>query len=384
MSHVVVIGGAGRAGLPLALALVNNGGHEVVIIDQDQDRVQLLGRGVVPFQEEGGQEALHRAHKSGRLTLSDLGDLITPPQKYLQKVQHIVIAIGTPSIESGYFEGTLHEGPLRDLLFHLIETSPTAHICVRSTISIEFVQEMMEFEGCVTYCPERTIEGRGLVELAQFPQLVGAVNNSAFGAAEELFAGVAPRCIRLSFGEAALAKLYTNAMRYVNFALGNELFIEAKDLRLNYHRVYAAMVADYPRCWDLAPAGLTGGPCLPKDTLALGTGLGEAAIQVHQRTVLALALEMSARFSYTTKICVLGRTFKADSDDLRGSPVPALIYALKGYFGTVISHDPIDRTEIPTDVDAYVVAIPHTDYRAFESDKPILDLWGITKNGERP
>src|SRR2546425_877227 len=71
----------------------------------------------------------------------------------------------------------------------------------------------------VAYCPERVAQGYALEELCHFPQIVGGATARAVRRAGDLFELLGVAIIELSPIEAELAKLFTNAFRYINFAI---------------------------------------------------------------------------------------------------------------------------------------------------------------------
>ena len=88
--------------------------------------------------------------------------------------------------------------------------------------------------------------------------------------------------------EAELAKLFTNAWRYIKFAMANQLYMMANDFGLDYERIRQGLAHDYPRAADMPAAGFAAGPCLFKDTMQLAAFnnnnfvLGHAAMLVNE------------------------------------------------------------------------------------------------------
>src|SRR5207247_9769095 len=121
----------------------------------------------------------------------------------------------------------------------------------------------------LAYCPERIVQGKSLVELAQLPQLVGGTTPRAAARAAALFREICPKVIFLRPIEAELAKLFCNAWRYINFAISNQFFVMAEHFEADFHRIYQALRDDYPRMQSFARPGFAAGPCLVKDTMQL-------------------------------------------------------------------------------------------------------------------
>ena len=106
--------------------------------------------------------------------------------------------------------------------------------------------------------------------------------------AAALFAKVAPRIVRLTPIQAELAKLFSNAYRYIQHAVTNQFYLIASTAGVDYFAVLDAMKDDYPRMADIPSPGFTAGPCLFKDTMQLAAfyknqfSIGHAAMLVNE------------------------------------------------------------------------------------------------------
>src|SRR5437764_353054 len=105
---------------------------------------------------------------------------------------------------------------------------------------------------------------------------------------DALFRRLGGRLIVLPPVEAELAKLFSNAYRYITFATSNQFYLIAQRYGADFDRVHAAVTADYPRLAGFSKAGLAGGPCLLKDTMQLGAfshnafPIGHAAMMINE------------------------------------------------------------------------------------------------------
>jgi UDP-N-acetyl-D-mannosaminuronic acid dehydrogenase len=271
------------------------------------------------------------------------------------------------------------------------------HLVLRSTVYpgttrlVERVVHEFGLEIDVSFCPERVAEGE-MTELYELPQLVSARSESAFDRAEKLFRSITETVIRLQPEEAELAKLFTNAWRYVTFGTANQFSMMADRLGLDYERIRFALADGYPRAANMPRAGLTAGPCLMKDTMQLAAltsnnfPLGYAAMQVNEGLPLYLVDKLSERYPlHEMTVGLLGMAFKADSDDTRGSLSYKLKRALRFRARAVLCHDPYvgDDLELATlervlsDADILVVGAPHRAYRSISFAGPIVDIWGL-------
>ena len=118
--------------------------------------------------------------------------------------------------------------------------------------------------------------------------------------AAELFGTLTETIVRLDVEEAELAKLFTNTWRYIKFAAANQLFMIANDFGLDFERIRAAVMEDYPRAADMPGPGLAAGPCLLKDTMQIAAfnnnnfTLGHASMTINEGLPLYLVARARA------------------------------------------------------------------------------------------
>jgi UDP-N-acetyl-D-mannosaminuronic acid dehydrogenase len=248
----------------------------------------------------------------------------------------------------------------------------------------------------VAFCPERIAEGRAMEELHSLPQLVSARTVRGSERAAEVFAKIAKTIIQVQPEEAELAKLFTNSYRYIKFAAANQLYMMANDFGVDYERVRAAVVQDYPRAADLPGSGFAAGPCLLKDTMQLAAfnnnnfALGMASMQINEGLPLYLVSRMAARYPLDTMtVGILGMAFKGESDDIRSSLSYKLRRVLKVRASEVLATDPYvtddpslsTLEEVLARADLVVIGAPHELYAKSEIDQPVVDVWNLRGGG---
>ena len=126
--------------------------------------------------------------------------------------------------------------------------------------------------------------------------------------------------------EAELAKLFSNAWRYITFAVANQFYMIAEENGLDYKKIDYAMRKDYPRNTNMPTPGFAAGPCLFKDTMQLSAFarnsffLGHSAMLVNEG-LPQFIIEQLKQISNLSKktIGILGMAFKANNDDSRAS-----------------------------------------------------------------
>jgi UDP-N-acetyl-D-mannosaminuronic acid dehydrogenase len=385
---ICIVGGAGHVGLPLALVFAG-AGQRVIVFDTNTAAMEAIKGGAMPFIEYGAEPLLASALASGRLTFSsDAADIA--------RARHVIIAVGTPVDE--YLNPKLRA--LLDLFNRIrVHLDPEQTIIIRSTVfprTCRHVLRLLAADGRnwhVAYCPERIAQGYAIRELNELPQIVSGCSDEAVERATKLFAMIAPQTIRLEVEEAELAKLFTNAWRYIQFAAANQFYMIAASGGVDFNTVRQAMVDGYGRAASLPSAGFAAGPCLLKDTMQLaafnanGFSLGHAAMGINEGlpSFLVENLKQHHKLDEIT-VGILGMAFKADIDDIRDSLSYKLGKVLRFYGSTVLysdefAKDPtfITKEQLVARSDVVVVGVPHSAYRtlAVPESLEIVDLWGV-------
>jgi len=384
----VAVIGLGRVGLPLAISFADRG-LSVLGIDIDGDRLASVRDGVMPFAEPGAQDALDRVHAAGRLAVSDV-------VADAARAENIVITLGTPSFSHIEIDITDIRSALDDLLGHLRDGHA---IVLRSTIApgtTEFVAGYLAKhrgfvigeEIFVAHAPERIAAGRFFEEIGTLPCIVGGVGQASGERVGSLFEIFGAPIVRTSPVQAELAKIWTNILRYANFALPNLLMMDCEQHGANVFDVIELINRDYPR-GGIAMPGLTGGTCLRKDFAfseerSNAPGMLLAVSRVNESVPLFLVEGMKRRLGSLNGQCiaVLGLTFKGNTDDERDSLAHKLVRMLERELADVVVHDP--RVASPTasfeeavsGAAAIVVAANHDEFAGPERLREIAVLAG--------
>src|SRR5256885_39178 len=134
----------------------------------------------------------------------------------------------------------------------------------------------------------RVAEGKAMEELRTLPQIVSGCDARAVEMASALFGRIAQKLVHVEPLEAELAKMFSNAWRYIQFAVANQFFMISADYGLDFYRIRDAITQDYPRLASMPGSGFAAGPCLFKDTMQLAAAnnnnfnLGHAAMLVNE------------------------------------------------------------------------------------------------------
>jgi UDP-N-acetyl-D-mannosaminuronic acid dehydrogenase len=391
---LVVVGGCGHVGLPLALSFAAMG-LRVGIYDVDRPKMDGVMSGRMPFLETGADQLLASLLPTGRLEFDD-------HPRMVGRARTVVLVIGTPIDEFMNPSTRIFDRTVDELAPHLQQD---ALVILRSTVYpgvTEYVASRLEHCGRrvdVAFCPERVAEGHALEEIRSLPQLIGGVSDSASERASQLFELLDVEIVRTGATEAELAKLFTNTWRYMKFAIANQFLQMAHHAGVDYDNVLHAIRHNYPRAADLPGPGFAAGPCLFKDTMQLAAfspdhfPMGHAAMLVNEGLpgYVIAALDRRCPLAGRT-LGILGMAFKGESDDPRAS-LSYKVRKLALFRGaTVLCTDPYvpDPTFLPLDEvvrasDVLVIGAPHRAYRQLEPrpGAEIVDIWGVTGSGIR-
>jgi UDP-N-acetyl-D-mannosaminuronic acid dehydrogenase len=387
-ADLTVVGGGGHVGIPLVLAFAD-AGYRVNVHDTNREVLETLRAGHLPFIEHGGEELLIQALEQDRLLFTSAPAEISPGAP-------VIITIGTPIDEFLNPVRKVVQDCVDALLPHLADGQL---LVLRSTVFpgttdwLDGHLKRNKRDLKVAFCPERMVQGHGIKELRETPQIISGTTQAAEEAAAELFGAIAPELVRVTPREAELAKLFNNAYRYIEFATANQFYLIAKAAGLDYRRVYDAMRRNYPRARAIPTPGLAAGPCLMKDTMQLAAfaqnqfSLGNAAMLVNEGLVLHICDDLRRRYDLTRMtVGLLGMAFKAEIDDTRASLSYKFKKALLGLAAGVLTTDPFVTTdpelvaldEVIARSDLLILCAPHKAYRDLDfAGKPVVDVWGF-------
>ncbi len=389
-ADLTIVGGGGHVGVPLVLAFAE-AGYRVNVHDTNRQVLETLQSGRLPFIEYGGEELLTRALKQDRLVFTSSPAEISRPGP-------VIVTIGTPIDEFLNPVRKVIQDCIDALLPHLADGQL---LVLRSTVfpgTTEWLDAHLKRNNRalkVAFCPERIVQGHGIAELKETPQIISGTTPAAEAEAGKLFSAIARELVVVTPREAELAKLFNNAYRYIEFATANQFYLIAKAAGLDYRRVYDAMKRNYPRARGIPTPGLAAGPCLMKDTMQLAAfaqnqfSLGNAAMLVNEGLVLHICHDLGERYDLARMtVGLLGMAFKAEIDDTRASLSYKFKKALASLAGAVLTTDPFVTSdpelrgldEVIARSDLLILCAPHSIYRDLDfAGKPVVDVWGFLR-----
>lgn len=367
----VAVVGLGYVGLTLATVLAEVG-FRVLGVERRADVVAMTNRAVPHFSEVGLAEALKRVRDTDRFVAAQEFSAQSSAQTY-------IITVGTPLDSRGKVRLDMIEAASHEVAQNmgdgaLVILRSTVHVgTARNVVSKILAQSGKSFD--IAVCPERTLEGKALLELRQLPQIVGADEQSVRERAERVFRRLTKSIVQVSTLESAeIIKLVDNTYRDLQFAFANEVARVCEAWDVNAHEVIASGKLGYERT-SVALPGLVGGPCLEKDphifrqsaqSRGIDLEITAASRLVNERQpaeTVAFIVEQIQQRALTTapKIALLGMAFKGQpaTDDLRGSMSLKVLALLQRALpdAQIFVYDPVVPAEVlDTAVGAVTVA----------------------------
>lgn len=325
-------------------------GHDVIGVDVHSGKIDMINRGQSPVVEDGLDEVVTSAVKSGRLRA------VADTEAAVLQSDVSLISVGTPMSRTG--------APMLDALDTVVDGIGAAlrhkngghTVVLRSTVPPGTTEGRMlpalaaksgrDGDGglAVAFNPEFLREGCSVRDFRGPPfTIAGSPTTAGYDAVEALYRGIDAPFVRTSTGVAESVKCLSNAFHAVKIAFANEAGVLLKSLGVDAQEAMRVFCADHQL--NISPAYLRpgfafGGSCLPKDVSALVT-LAKAghidlpflssvmpANDAHIGRALQAILDEGRR-----KVALLGLAFKSGTDDLRHSPFVYLAERLigKGY-----------------------------------------------------
>jgi len=385
-NNICVIGGVGHVGAPLGLVLSNKG-YNVTLIDKNKKNIQIINRGQMPFLEEGSSQLLKKMIYKKKI-------FATEKLSEVKKSKYIIICIGTPI--NNQLNPQLKS--FLNFFYDLKKFLNKNHIIIiRSSVYPGICDKVFDIvkSKCVnlSYCPERIVQGKAILELPKLSQIISGKNNKAKIESGKIFKKITKKIIYTEIIEAELIKLFSNAYRYINFSISNQFYMICKNQNLDFFRIRNIMRDDYKRNANIPMAGFTAGPCLLKDTMQLSSfynhkfSLGHTAMSINEGLPKFLIKQLEQKYNLKKKtVGVLGLTFKSDTDDIRDSLAIKLLKLLKLRKIKTLQSDEyyMDKANVHKDTlikksDIIIIATPHKSYKNLKisKKKELVDIWGL-------
>ncbi len=341
--------GLGYVGAVSAAALARNG-HEVIGVDPNLTKVEMINEGRSPVIETDLDELVREGVASGRIRAT------TDAEDAVRGTGVSMVCVGTPSNGNGSLDLTQVEKVCQGIGVALAEGTEPHVVVVRSTMLPGSTEEVViptleaasgrrvgaDFGVCVN--PEFLREGTSIRDFYQPPfTLIGGEEPHAVATVAALYETIDAELVEVPVRIAEMVKYVCNAYHALKVTFANEIGNICCELGIDSHRVMDVACKDTKLNISsayLKPGFAFGGSCLPKDLRALVYEARRLDIEVpvlgaimpSNAEQVERALRIIKRLG-RKRIGVLGLSFKAGTDDLRESPMVELIERLvgKGY-----------------------------------------------------
>jgi len=342
----VGIFGLGYVGCVMAACLANDG-NQVVGIDINRLKVDMINAGQSPIIEPGLADMISEGKRAGKLRAE------MDAKAVVQESDISLICVGTPSNDNGSLRLDYVDNVCRQIGEALREKDGYHVVVVRSTVLPGTVEDRLipiierasgrkagvHFGVCMN--PEFLREGSAIKDYYHPGILViGELDQRSGDLLAPLYAPIEVPLTRTTLRTAEMVKYACNAFHALKVVFGNEIGTLAKANGIDGQEVMDIICQDRQLNISTAylrPGYAFGGSCLPKDLRAILYRAKELDVDVPMLGTLLQSnhqhVEMSIKMVERTgkrKIGVLGLSFKAETDDVRESPVITLIETLIG------------------------------------------------------
>jgi len=341
--------GLGYVGAVSASCLASEG-HTVIGVDQNRTKVELINSGRSPIIEKDVGELIQQAVAQGRLSAT------TDFRAAVLATELSIVCVGTPNQLNGNLDLKFVRQVCEDIgsvlknkrEFHVVACRSTMLPGSMHTVVIPTLEQYsgkragVDFGVCSN--PEFLREGTAVYDFHNPPKtVIGATDERSRELLAGLYQHLPAALILTDLKTAEMVKFTDNTWHAVKVCFANEIGTICKRLGIDSHKVMEIFCQDTKlnlSPYYMKPGFAFGGSCLPKDVRALvykGRSLDlelpflDAILPSNERQIergLKMIMEKGKR-----RVGILGFSFKAGTDDLRGSPLVEIIERLlgKGY-----------------------------------------------------
>jgi len=334
----------------VSAGLLAKEGHEVIGVDPERAKVDLINEGRSPIIEKDLGDIIAEQVGAGRLNAA------TVVEDAVRHSDLVFVCVGTPSQPNGGID-LRYVKRVCEQIGRTLASHPGAPVIVmRSTMLPGTMREVVipllekhsgkrageEFGVCIN--PEFLREGTAVHDFYHPPKtVIGEVNKASGDVLANLYVRIPGPLVRTDIETAEMVKYADNSWHALKVGFANEVGSLCKALDIDAHKVMEIFCQDHKlnlSPYYLKPGFAFGGSCLPKDlrallykakTLDVSLPILSAVLPSNQLQVergVQAVVEKGNR-----RIGVLGFSFKAGTDDLRESPMVELTERLigKGY-----------------------------------------------------
>ena len=378
----IVVFGLGYVGATATACLLRDG-HTVIGVDVSPDKASKIEIGLSPVSEPGLDELLAAGRDAGRLSAdTDVGN-------HLDDADIAMICVGTPSLPGGWldltqvcavsaelgealktrdaacealivaYRSTMYPGAMEDVVLPVLIDAAGEDPGTRfeAVLNPEFLRESTAIQDY--YAPSRVVVG----------ERVPGATKRMLGIYDHIDAPF----FELPYRTAEMVKLSDNGFHALKVVFANEIGRLALELDVDPEPLIDVFLSDTKlniSPYYLRPGGAFGGSCLPKDVRAISALAGVRGVELPVMSNVITSNEAHKRYLADrvmghlepgASVLLIGLTFKAETDDLRESPLIDLAEGLvgKGYDLKIYDPDLKNRELVGANLAYVQQRLPH-------------------------
>jgi UDPglucose 6-dehydrogenase len=332
-------------------------GNDVICVDKDQDKISKLQEGIIPIYEPGLEELVLKNYKNKKLKFS------TDLENSIKKSDIVFICVGTPTKKNGIGADlsqiyTVSKEISKSInKFKIIITKSTVPVTTGDEIEKILLKKVNKKRFSVVSNPEFLREGEAIRDFI-YPDrvVVGANDKKSANILKNLYSPLiskGAKFISTSRRAAELIKYASNAFLATKITFINEIANLCERTGIDVEDISIGIGLDKRIGSRFLRAGPAyGGSCFPKDTKAIVTtadkfktnlSLIKSVIksnELRSKLLLKKVNEILNNKMKNKKICFLGVTFKANTDDMRDSSSLVMIPFLSKKGAKIKYYDP--------------------------------------------
>lgn len=388
--HISIFG-LGYVG-SVSAACFSADGHTVIGVDPNQTKADMIASGSAPIVEPHLADLIRDGVDQGRLTAT------TDAASAVRDTELSMICVGTPSQNNGNLDLTYLARVCEEIGTCLRDKDAFHVVVVRSTMLPGTIHETVipvlekasgkkagvDFGVCNN--PEFLREGSAVKDFREPPKtVIGESDEKSGDMLASLYQDLDAPLIRTDIKVAEMVKYADNSWHAVKVTFGNEIGAICKELGIDSHRVMEIFCQDTKlnlSPYYLKPGFAFGGSCLPKDVRALTYKARELDLDVPMlgSVMASNAWQVQRGVDHVMrhghrKVGVLGFSFKANTDDLRESPIVEVIERLLGKGHDIRIYDSnVNMAKLMGANRDYIMkTIPHISAMMSDSIDDVLD-----------
>ena len=349
----IAVAGTGYVGLVAGVCFAEKG-HDVVCVDVDERKVEIMKQGISPIYEQDLEELMQKNYAAGRL------DYTTDYKNAYKDAEAIFIGVGTPELPDGSANLSYIATVARQIAENV---ERDCLVVVKSTVPVgtndkveQFIKDFLVHDVKIEVAsnPEFLAQGTAVRDTLHAARIIiGTESESAEKKLKEIYEPFNLPIVSVSRRSAEMIKYASNDFLALKISYINDIANLCELVGADVEDVAKGMSYDARIGDKFLYAGIGfGGSCFPKDTKALswlarqnGYELKtvDAAISVNKMQKLSLLRKAEKRlitFDHL-KVAVLGLTFKQGTDDLREAPSLENVPRLMEKGANIYAYDPV-------------------------------------------